>query len=30
MMIPETDEEVEVDIPQHTAIGLVKSWQLDG
>ena len=30
MMVPETDEEVEVDIPQHTAIGRVKSWQLDG
>lgn len=24
------DEEVEVDIPQHIAIGRVKSWQLDG
>lgn len=24
------DEEVEVDIPQHTPIGKVKSWQLDG
>ena len=30
MMLPETDEEVEVDIPQHIAIGRVKSWQLDG
>ena len=30
MKIPETDEEVEVDIPQHIAIGRVKSWQLDG
>lgn len=25
-----TDEEVEVDIPQHIPIGRVKSWQLDG
>lgn len=24
------EEEMEVDIPQHTAIGRVKSWQLDG
>ena len=24
------DDEVEVDIPQHVAIGRVKSWQLDG
>ena len=30
MEVPETDEEVEVDIPQHVAIGRVKSWQLDG
>ena len=30
MEVPETDEEVEVDIPQHEAIGRVKSWQLDG
>ena len=28
--VPESDEEVEVDIPQHKAIGRVKSWQLDG
>lgn len=26
----DTDKEVEVDIPQHEAIGRVKSWQLDG
>lgn len=26
----ETDEEIEVDIPQHIPIGRVKSWQLDG
>ena len=30
MNVPDTDEEVEVDIPQHEAIGRVKSWQLDG
>ena len=30
MDVPEVDEEVEVDIPQHEAIGRVKSWQLDG
>ena len=30
MDVPEVDEEVEVDIPQHVAIGRVKSWQLDG
>ena len=30
MNMPDTDEEVEVDIPQHEAIGRVKSWQLDG
>ena len=30
MDIPESDEEIEVDIPQHEAIGRVKSWQLDG
>ena len=30
MNVPDTDEEVEVDIPQHEAIGKVKSWQLDG
>lgn len=30
MNITEADEEVEVDIPQHIAIGRVKSWQLDG
>ena len=28
--ITETDEEVEVDIPQHIPIGRIKSWQLDG
>ena len=27
---PEDEMEVEVDIPQHEAIGRVKSWQLDG
>ena len=26
----EADEEMEVDVPQHVAIGRVKSWQLDG
>lgn len=30
MEVPDADEEVEVDIPQHEAIGRVKSWQLDG
>ena len=30
MNVLDTDEEVEVDIPQHEAIGRVKSWQLDG
>ena len=30
MEVPDVDEEVEVDIPQHEAIGRVKSWQLDG
>ena len=30
MEVTDTDEEVEVDIPQHEAIGRVKSWQLDG
>ena len=30
METSETDEEVEVDIPQHIPIGRVKSWQLDG
>ena len=30
METPNMDEEVEVDIPQHEAIGRVKSWQLDG
>ena len=30
MDVPDMDEEVEVDIPQHVAIGRVKSWQLDG
>lgn len=30
MEVPDVDEEIEVDIPQHVAIGRVKSWQLDG
>ena len=30
MDVPDADEEIEVDIPQHVAIGRVKSWQLDG
>lgn len=30
MNVPDTDEEVEVEIPQHEAIGRVKSWQPDG
>ena len=30
MDVPDVDEEIEVDIPQHVAIGRVKSWQLDG
>ena len=30
MEATDVDEEVEVDIPQHEAIGRVKSWQLDG
>ena len=30
MEVPDVDEEIEVDIPQHIAIGQVKSWQLDG
>ncbi len=30
MSIPDADEEIEVDIPQHMPIGRVKSWQLDG
>ena len=31
METPEdADEEMEVDVPQHVAIGRVKSWQLDG
>ena len=30
MDIPESEEEIEVDIPQHISIGKVKSWQLDG
>lgn len=30
MNVPDADEEVEVEIPQHIAIGKVKSWQLDG
>ena len=30
MDVPDIDEEIEVDIPQHVAIGRVKSWQLDG
>lgn len=30
MPVSDSDEEVEVDIPQHVAIGRVKSWQLDG
>lgn len=28
--IPDTEETIEVDIPQHTPVGRVKSWQLDG
>lgn len=28
--VSSTDEEIEVDVPQHIAIGKVKSWQLDG
>ncbi len=28
--LPDCDETIEVDIPQHTPIGRVKSWQLDG
>ena len=30
MDMPDMDEEIEVDIPQHVAVGRVKSWQLDG
>ena len=30
MDVPDVDEEIEVDIPQHVAVGRVKSWQLDG
>ncbi len=29
-VLPDTDETIEVDIPQHTPVGRVKSWQLDG
>ena len=28
--LPDTEETIEVDIPQHNPVGRVKSWQLDG
>ena len=30
LILPDSEETIEVDIPQHTPIGRVKSWQLDG
>lgn len=30
LTLPDTEETIEVDIPQHTPVGRVKSWQLDG
>ena len=30
LALPDTEEIIEVDIPQHTPVGRVKSWQLDG
>lgn len=30
LTMPDTEEIIEVDIPQHTPVGRVKSWQLDG
>lgn len=30
IIVPDREKEIEVDIPQHEAIGRVKSWQLDG
>ena len=30
LILPDTEDTIEVDIPQHTPVGRVKSWQLDG
>lgn len=30
LVLPDTEDTIEVDIPQHTPVGRVKSWQLDG